>query len=133
MLPSTCEINLKEINSPFFIYKPENLKKKVEYFLKNFPGEVVYAVKTNPSEFILKKIYELGLKSFDVASINEVKLIKTLFKNAQIFFMNPVKSRVAIKKAYFNYGVRNFSLDTDDELEKIVSNLRVEVARKKDK
>ena len=34
--------------------------------------------------------------------------------------MNPVKSRVAIKKAYFNYGVRNFSLDTDDELEKIV-------------
>ncbi len=120
MLPSTCEINLKEINNPFFIYKPENLKKKVEYFIKNFPGEVVYAVKTNPSEFILKQIYELGLKSFDVASINEVKLIKTLFKNAQIFFMNPVKSRVAIKKAYFNYGVRNFSLDTDDELEKIV-------------
>ena len=86
MLPSTCEINLKEINNPFFIYKPENLKKKVEYFIKNFPGEVVYAVKTNPSEFILKQIYELGLKSFDVASINEVKLIKTLFKNAQIFF-----------------------------------------------
>ena len=57
MLPSTCEINLKEINNPFFIYKPENLKKKVEYFIKNFPGEVVYAVKTNPSEFILKQIY----------------------------------------------------------------------------
>ena len=47
---------------------------------------MVYAVKTNPSEFILKQIYELGLKSFDVASINEVKLIKTLFKNAQIFY-----------------------------------------------
>ena len=120
MLPSTCEINLEEIKDPFFIFKPEKLKKNVKYFLKNFPGEVLYAVKTNPSEFILKKIYDLGIKSFDVASINEVRLIKTLFKNAQIFFMNPVKSRLAIKEAYFNYGVRNFSLDTFEELEKIV-------------
>ena len=120
MLPSTCEINLEEIKDPFFIFKPEKLKKNVKYFLKNFPGEVLYAVKTNPSEFILKKIYDLGIKSFDVASINEGRLIKTLFKNAQIFFMNPVKSRLAIKEAYFNYGVRNFSLDTFEELEKIV-------------
>ena len=34
--------------------------------------------------------------------------------------MNPVKSRHAIKEAYFNYGVRHFSLDTNEELEKIV-------------
>ena len=88
--------------------------------MKGFSGEVLYAVKTNPSEFILKKIYELDIKSFDVASINEVKLIRTLFKDAKIFFMNPVKPRIAIKQAYFDYGVRNFSLDTFDELEKIL-------------
>ena len=120
MLPSTREINLNSINDPFFIFKPLNLKKSVEYFLKGFSGEVLYAVKTNPSEFILKKIYELDIKSFDVASINEVKLIRTLFKDAKIFFMNPVKPRIAIKQAYFDYGVRNFSLDTFDELEKIL-------------
>ena len=34
--------------------------------------------------------------------------------------MNPVKPRIAIKQAYFDYGVRNFSLDTFDELEKIL-------------
>ena len=120
MLPSTCKINLEEIKDPFFIYKPQNLKKNVEYFLKKFPGDVLYAVKTNPSEFILKKIHQLGVKSFDVASINEVKLIKTLLKNAKIFFMNPVKPRTAIKEAYYNYGVRNFSLDTYEELDKIL-------------
>ena len=36
MLPSTREINLNSINDPFFIFKPLNLKKSVEYFLKGF-------------------------------------------------------------------------------------------------
>ena len=120
MLPPIQEINLEMIRDPFFIYKPMNLKKNVEFFLKSFSGEVLYAVKTNPSKFILKHIHELGLKSFDVASINEVKLIRTLFKDAKIFFMNPVKPRIAIKEAYFNYGVRNFSLDSFDEFDKIL-------------
>ena len=120
MLPPIQEINLEMIRDPFFIYKPMNLKKNVEFFLKRFSGEVLYAVKTNPSKFILKHIHELGLKSFDVASINEVILIRTLFKDAKIFFMNPVKPRIAIKEAYFNYGVRNFSLDSFDEFDKIL-------------
>ena len=120
MLPSVHDINLSEIRDPFFVYKPDNLKHNVDIFLNNFSGETLYAVKTNPSDFVLKKIYDLGIKSFDVASINEVKLVKKLFKNAKIYFMNPVKSRHAIKEAYFNYGVRHFSLDTNEELEKIV-------------
>ena len=120
MLPSVHDINLNEIRDPFFVYKPDNLKHNVDIFLNNFSGETLYAVKTNPSDFVLKKIYDLGIKSFDVASINEVKLVKKLFKNVKIYFMNPVKSRHAIKEAYFNYGVRHFSLDTNEELEKIV-------------
>ena len=120
MLTSLNDINLKEIRDPFFVYKPKNLKKSIKSFLNYFPGETLYAVKTNPSDFVLKKIYDHGIKSFDVASINEVKLVKKLFKSANVYFMNPVKSRFAIKEAYFNYGVRHFSLDTDEELEKII-------------
>ena len=120
MLPSVRDINLCDIRDPFFIYKPENLRKNVKNFLTNFSGETLYAVKTNPSELVLKRIYEFGIKSFDVASINEVKLIKKLFEYSEIYFMNPIKSRCAIKEAYFNYGVRHFSLDTDDELNKIL-------------
>ena len=101
-------------------YKPINLKKSVNYFIKNFSGEALYAVKANPSEFILKEIYELGIRSFDVASINEIKLVKTLFNNSKIYFMNPVKPRHVINEAYYKYGVRNFSLDNDIELNKIV-------------
>ena len=120
MTLSTCNINLDEISTPFFIYKPDMIKKKVEFFLNYFSGETLYAVKTNPSKFVLKTIYKFGIKSFDVASLTEIKLIKSLFKNAIIYFMNPVKSRYAIKEAYFNYGVKHFSLDSFEELTKIV-------------
>ena len=120
MLPSVNKINLKNLRDPFFIYKPINLKKSVNYFIKNFSGEALYAVKANPSEFILKEIYEQGIRSFDVASINEIKLVKTLFDNSKIYFMNPVKPRHVINEAYHKYGVRHFSLDNDIELNKIV-------------
>ena len=43
--------------------------------------------------FILKKLYELGIKSFDVASVNEIILVKTLFEDANIYFMNAIKPR----------------------------------------
>ena len=45
MLPSVNKINLKNLRDPFFIYKPINLKKSVNYFIKNFSGEALYAVK----------------------------------------------------------------------------------------
>jgi ornithine decarboxylase len=39
---------------------------------------------------------------------------------AVLCFMHPVKAEEAIREAYFTYGVRTFSLDTDEELDKIV-------------
>ena len=120
MLSSINKINLKKLKDPFLIYKPKILKQSVNYFKKNFSGEALYAVKANPSKFVLKKIYELGIRSFDVASINEIKLVKNLFDNSKIFFMNPVKPRHVINEAYHKYGVRDFSLDNDTELHKIL-------------
>ena len=34
--------------------------------------------------------------------------------------MNTVKSREHIKEAYFNYNIRDFALDTKEELQKII-------------
>ena len=37
-----------------------------------------------------------------------------------MFFMHPIKSRESIKSAYFDFNIRDFSLDSFDELEKIL-------------
>ena len=87
--------------------------------LKEFDGETIYSVKTNPNENVLQKIYYSGIRSFDVASLKEIKLIKSLFPNCKIYYMNPVKSYSMIQESYFKFGVRDFSFDCNDELEKI--------------
>ena len=61
-----------------------------------------------------------GVRDFDVASLNEIKLIKKIKKDASLYFMHTVKSIDSISSAYFDYGVKNFALDSKDELRKIL-------------
>jgi ornithine decarboxylase len=92
-----------------------------QWFQVNFKGDVFYAVKANPSPWVLETLWASGVSSFDVASLNEIELVRSVLPaSARLAFMHPVKSRVSIAKAYFDYGVRTFSLDTHDELRKIL-------------
>jgi len=90
------------------------------WFQENFKGDVLYAVKANPSDWIVKSLWETGVRAFDVASIPEVELVARAAPGARMAFMHPVKSRAAIARAYFDFGVRTFALDTHEELAKIL-------------
>jgi len=105
---------------PVYCIRPNSIKTACHWFKKNFPGKILYAVKTNPNENVIKNIGSNGIERFDVASINEIKLIKKIFPKAHTFYMNTVKSRENIKEAYFNYKIRDFAFDTKDELQKII-------------
>lgn len=120
MIFSVEHLSYERLREPVFLFRPKILSKKINFFLNNFNGKALYSVKTNPSRFVLESIYDLGLQSFDVASINEIKILKNLLPNAEVFFMNPIKPRRSISEAYFDYGVRNFSLDDNGELKKIL-------------
>lgn len=82
-------------------------------------GNILFAVKANPEVEVLKQMGRYGLKRFDVASIDEVLLVRSILPDAELYFMHPVKSRQAIHRAYSEYGIRHFSLDCLDELTKI--------------
>ena len=69
---------------------------------------------------VIQTIIESGVEQFDVASIEEIKTIKSFSQTAKCSYMHTVKSRENIKEAYFKYGVKTFSLDTKDELIKII-------------
>ena len=105
---------------PVYCIRPNLIKKSVEFFKNNFPGKVLYAVKTNPQEKVVKIIINNGINNFDVASINEVKLIRKIDNKVKIYFMHTVKSKESINEAYFNYNVKDFALDSKDELLKIL-------------
>ena len=117
-------VNTLKPDHPVYCIRPESIKTSTEFFKKKFPGKVLYAVKTNPNEKVLKQILSNGINHFDVASINEIKLIKKLKLDAKLYFMHTVKSRESIQEAYFNLGVRDFALDTKDELLKILESTK---------
>jgi len=105
---------------PIYCIRPKSIKSACTWFKNNFPGKILYAVKTNPNEKVIKQIGDSGINAFDVASINEIKLIKKIFPKARAYYMNTVKNREHIKEAYYNYHVRDFVLDTKEELQKII-------------
>ena len=105
---------------PIYCIRPNSIKSACGWFKSNFPGQILYAVKTNPNEKIIKYIGQNGIDRFDVASINEIRLIKKIFPKARAYYMNTIKSREHIKEAYFNYNIRDFAFDTKDELQKII-------------
>ena len=113
-------VNTLKPDYPVYCIRPNSLKTSTQFFKNNFPGKVLYAVKTNPNEEVLKHIVKNGIENFDTASINEILLIKNLKPDARIYFMHTVKSRNDISKAYFNLGAKDFALDTKDELVKIL-------------
>ena len=76
-------VNTLKPDYPVYCIRPESIKISTQFFKKNFPGRILYAVKTNPNEKVLKHILSNGIKDFDVASINEIKLIQKLKPEAK--------------------------------------------------
>ncbi len=111
---------------PIYFIRPNSIKRAVNFFLENFrtnkhQSDILYSVKSNPDAAVLTHLFKSGIKHFDVASMAEVKLINELFaEEVKMYFMHPIKSREAIFDAYFNHGIRDFSLDSLDELKKIL-------------
>ena len=113
-------VNTLKPEDPVYCIRPSSIKKSVEFFKNKFPGKVLYAVKTNPDERVIKIISDSGIENFDVASLNEVKLVRKINNKAKVYFMHTVKNRESIKEAYTKYNVKDFALDTKDELLKIL-------------
>lgn len=106
--------------APVTLIRPQAAARAARFFTEKFPGKSLYAVKANPSPELIKTLWDSGITHYDVASITEVRLIRRTLPDAKLCFMHPVKPEEAIAEAYFQHGVRTFSLDTMEELQKIV-------------
>lgn len=105
---------------PVYCFRPERVAAAARWFVEKFPAQAFYAVKANPAPHVLDALWDAGIRSFDAASEKEIALIHDRFPGARIAFLHPVKPRNAIRRAYFDYGVRIFVTDTVAELNKIL-------------
>ena len=106
---------------PVAFVRPGAVAVAARWFRTTFSGDVFYAVKANPSPWVIRELASNGVGSFDVASMAEIELVSAHAPGSRMAFMHPVKSRSAIASAYFDFGVRTFSLDSHEELAKILA------------
>jgi ornithine decarboxylase len=105
---------------PVLALRPHAALRAANWFLSNFPGRVLYAAKANDAPEVIEALVAAGIRAFDVASLVEIERVAKV-PGAELYFMNPVKSRGAIVRAYREFGVRSFAFDSDEELDKIVA------------
>jgi len=108
-------------SQPVTLVRPHAAQRAARFFVEKFPGTSMYAVKANPSPDLIRTLWDSGITTYDVASIAEVRLVRGLLPAATLCFMHPVKPAEAITEAYHVHGVRTFSLDSVEEVEKIVA------------
>ena len=105
---------------PVLALRPHAAVRAAKWFVENFPGRILYATKANDAPPILDAVAEAGIRGFDVASLPEMDLVSSV-EGAELYYMNPIKSRGAIARAYREYGVRCFAFDSHDELGKVLA------------
>ena len=113
-------VNNLRPEKPVYCIRKNSILSASRFFQKNFPGKILYAVKTNPNSEVINTLIDSGINQFDVASIEEIKTVRNFSQTAKCSYMHTVKSRESIRDAYFKYGIKTFALDTKDELIKII-------------
>jgi ornithine decarboxylase len=83
-----------------------------------FPGFVTYAVKANPEEAVIVNLAAAGIAGFDVASPDEIRLIRRLVPGAALHYNNPVRARHEIAVGVAE-DVHSYSVDSLSELDKL--------------
>ena len=113
-------VNQLRPDKPVYCIRKKSILSASKFFQKNFPGKILYAVKTNPHPEVIKTLLKSCINQFDVASVEEIKAVRKFDQVSKCSFMHTIKSREDISEAYFKYRVKTFALDTKDELIKII-------------
>ena len=110
-------------SEPLYLVHPEKFAAAAKQFLDGFPGDVLYAVKSNPHPVALSHLWNAGIRHFDTASLGEIEAVKTLLPDAICHFMAPVRLPGQAKAAFEKHGVTDFVVDSDSELNKLLAEI----------
>ena len=101
-------VNQLRPEKPVYCIRKHSVTSASKFFQNKFPGEILYAVKTNPHPEIIKTLINSGIDQFDIASIEEIKQVRQLSNTAKCSYMHTVKSPESIKMLIINMELKHF-------------------------
>ena len=118
-------VNFAKVPNPFLPVPPvlkmskRHIHQQAQLFISQFPGETSYAVKANSERPVVAELVKAGITTFDVASLHEMELVKSILPTAKLHYHNPVRSREEVGIALNLYDCKRFSVDHLDSLNEI--------------
>ncbi len=109
---------------PVYVLHPSKFGIAAKRFLDAFPGDTLYALKANPHPHVLDQVWASGIRHFDTASLQEIELVRGRFPDAICHFMAPVRPAGTAKIAFEKYGITDYVVDCDFELDKLLAETR---------
>jgi len=106
---------------PLYLIHPEKFAAAAKIFLDGFPGDVLYAAKSNPHPYALQLLWNAGIRHFDTASLGEIEAVKAVLPDAICHFMAPVRLKGQAAAAFTTHGVTDFVIDSEAELDKLLA------------
>jgi ornithine decarboxylase len=106
---------------PLYLLHPEKFAAAAKIFLDGFPGDVLYAAKSNPHPYALQLLWNAGIRHFDTASLGEIEAVRSVLPEAICHFMAPVRLGGQARAALQTHGVSDFVIDSDSELDKLLA------------
>ena len=92
-------VNELKPSNPVYCIRPESIKKACSWFIKNFPGKTLYAVKTNPNETVIKEIKDSQIILFKILGPPEKYILSSgLLKILGILFIIPINPKVLLNE-----------------------------------
>jgi len=110
---------------PVYCVYPHVYRESTRHFLDGFPGRVLFAVKANNHPKILTQLFAAGVRHFDCASLEEIKLVDEVCPGSKMYFMNPVRLAGHARAAQMEYGVRHFVVDHHSGLAPLLNEIEV--------
>ena len=107
-------------DEPVILNRPHAAARAARFFVEKFPGKSLYAVKANPSPDLLRVLWDCGRHALRRRLDRRSAAGARDAARGELCFMHPVKTASAIARPIKVHGVRTFSLDTHEELDKIV-------------
>ncbi|MDX1517506.1 MAG: hypothetical protein R3288_11740 [Woeseiaceae bacterium] len=108
---------------PVYCIYPQAYRAAVEEFKAGFPGRTMYAIKANNAPQVLAMLGEFGIRDFDCASVDEIRLAHEACPDATCYFMNPVRLDNAARVAATEFGTRHFVVDHIDAIPRLASEI----------
>lgn len=111
---------MSEINVQRERLNVDQISQAARVFVKNFPGKTFGKVVSGTPQSFLSSLWEQGITHYEVNSFSALRLVHVALPEATICFTGrPVMNKDDIAQAYYNYGVRIFSLNSLNDLTKI--------------